>query len=96
MTVKVIIHRTFFEGYEDEIREMLFKYRRKAMQFKGYITGETLSLIENPNMVNVISCWQNIESWRAWQNSKERQDLENKIKIYQDGPTLCEEYNVGF
>lgn len=38
----------------------------------GYITGETLINIDDPEDFIVISTWKSPEDWKNWLNSKER------------------------
>ena len=90
--IKVLIKRTFKAGKEKEVRALLNKMRSDAMNIEGYMSGETLVGHDDPNKMLVISTWQNVESWRSWKNSDERNNNENMMEIYQDGPTEYEEY----
>ena len=87
--VRVIIeHRAKAKDVErviDIIREL----RDEAIKRQGYITGETLVNTEDASNVLVISTWQNLEDWKAWDTS------ETRVKITQQiYPLLVEPYTV--
>ena len=87
--VRVIIeHQAKAKGVErviDIIREL----RNEAMKQPGYITGETLVNTEDASNVLVISTWQNLEDWKAWDTSKTRVKITQPIY-----PLLVEPYTV--
>ncbi|MBW2168941.1 MAG: antibiotic biosynthesis monooxygenase, partial [Deltaproteobacteria bacterium] len=45
----------------------------------GYISGETLRSIDNPEEYLVIGTWQSVDVWKAWQSSEERAEIQDKI-----------------
>ena len=69
----------------DIIREL----RNEAMKQPGYITGETLVNTEDTSNVLVISTWQNLEDWKAWDTSETRLKITKPIK-----QLLVEPYTV--
>ncbi len=92
MIVKVIIKRDVKDGQEMEFFTHLKMFRTKAMDQKGYISGETLVCAEETNRVLVISKWESMEDWEAWKNNPERQVLDDEICKYQENPTIAEAY----
>lgn len=77
MAVKIFIKRRVPEDKEEKLIEMIKKLRSLAVAQPGYISGETLRSAVDPDEYLVISTWQNVEDWKAWESSEER----NKIQI---------------
>jgi len=96
MLAKILIKRQFKSGKEKEILSLLNKLRSIAMQQPGYVSGLTMSAPEDANNMMVISTWQSLEDWHAWQANTERNNLEAMLEIYQHKPTEYQEYVVGF
>lgn len=95
MIAKVIIKRKFIKNREKEIISLLNKMRSGAMNQPGYISGETLMQHENPQNMTVISTWKTMELWQQWKNNPDRKQYEAMLEVYQDGPTVYEEYVLG-
>jgi heme oxygenase (mycobilin-producing) len=85
--VKVLLERTIKGKHVGEIVRLLRQMRVLAMQQPGYISGETLHAVENPNHYLVISTWETMEHWQAWHNSAERRKLQAEIDGYLESPT---------
>jgi heme-degrading monooxygenase HmoA len=79
MAVRVLIEREIELGREVELHQLLVKLRAKAMQAKGYISGETLQALDNPNKFLVISTWNSAEEWKAWDNHPERKAFQEQL-----------------
>jgi len=77
--VKIIIKRRVAVGKEAELLPLLVKLRALATSQPGYISGETLRNIEDPEEYLVISTWQSIEHWKEWLASKERAEIQDQI-----------------
>ena len=71
MFVKVFIKRPIKEGEDDQAFSLLKKLRTIAMDHQGYISGETLVNVENPQELMVISTWQSLEDWERWRESEQ-------------------------
>jgi heme-degrading monooxygenase HmoA len=96
MAVKTLIKRVV---PEDKAREMipLFRQMRSlAMNQEGYISGETLRNLNNPEEFLVISSWESSDAWVKWLNSGERQEIQKKIDALLGGPTSYDVYHYGF
>jgi heme-degrading monooxygenase HmoA len=50
---------------------------------------------EDPDVMVVISTWEDLDSWHTWRNNKERHKFESMLEIYQEGPTEYDEYLLG-
>ncbi len=62
-----------------KLSEMLIELRNMANRQPGYISGETLRNVDDPNEYLVISTWKSQEAWERWLNNKDREDLEGRI-----------------
>ncbi|MGD8210157.1 MAG: antibiotic biosynthesis monooxygenase [Desulfobacterales bacterium] len=92
MIVKVFIKRKFQEGKESDVLQLLKQMRAKAMDYDGYISGETLISTTNPMEVMVISNWENLDCWAEWRNSQSRASIDSKLERLQDKPTEYEPF----
>ena len=79
MAVKIIIRRRIPKGNEAQVLPLLLDLRAKAMTHSGYISGETLRNVNNPEDYVIISTWKSVESWKAWEASKERAEILSKV-----------------
>lgn len=95
MIAKILIKRRFKEGNTPQIVQLLNEIRKIAMSWPGYQSGETLTKSGYPNDMVVISTWQSLEEWQAWKESNERKQYEAMLEVYQEGPTVYEEYLLG-
>ena len=85
--VKVLLERTIKGKNVGEIVRLLRQMRVLAMQQQGYISGETLHALNDPNHYLVISTWETIEHWQAWYNNPEWQKLQKEIDSFLESPT---------
>ena len=95
MAVKILIKRKFKEGEFKAGCKLITKVRYSAMNQEGYISSETLSDIEDPNRLVVVSMWQTLDSWDRWTGSELRKEHEDEIQSILDIPTEYEKYNLG-
>ena len=95
MAVKILIKRRLPLNKDKATVALLGQLRMLAMQQKGYISGETLRRIENPEEFLVISTWQSFEDWENWFNSSGRKELQSKIDILLGRETTYEVYQYG-
>ncbi len=72
MTIRVLIEREIEPGQEARLHQVMTQVRSKAMKARGYISGETLRALDNPNKYLVISNWNTIEDWKNWEKNPER------------------------
>jgi heme-degrading monooxygenase HmoA len=79
MAVKIIIKRKVTKGKEGQLLPLLLELRSKATTQPGYISGETLRNVNDPEDYVVISTWQSVEAWKAWEANKGRAEIQNKI-----------------
>ena len=95
MQAKIIIKRKFVKGKKNEIIALLREFRSSALNQPGYVSGETLTSIDDPQTMIVISTWQDLESWYKWKDNNTRKTLENMLRTYQEESTDYQECIVG-
>jgi heme-degrading monooxygenase HmoA len=79
MAVRIIIKRKVPKEKESKLLPLLIEMRSRATAQPGYISGETLRNVRDPEEYVVISTWQSEDAWKAWQSSKERAKIQEKI-----------------
>jgi heme-degrading monooxygenase HmoA len=85
--IKVMMERNIGGKNVPEIVRLLRQLRVKAMQQPGYITGETLHSVDNPNYYVVMSSWDSKEHWDAWVKNPERKKMSEEIDNLLESPT---------
>ena len=88
MAIRVLIERKIDTENEPSLNNLLRKLRSKAMSAKGYISGETLRSLNDPNEYLVISTWNSLDDWRRWEADKERQDIQSEIDSLLRAPAV--------
>ncbi len=73
MNAKILIKRRFKKGKQKEIIALLRELRSRALHQPGYISGETLSSSEDPQVLMVIGTWQDMENWYKWKQNSVQQ-----------------------
>ena len=76
MEVKVVLKRRVKKSVHDQLEPLLKQLRQMAMSQPGYISGQTLVNIENPNDFIVISNWKSRAEWLTWFESDERKQVQ--------------------
>jgi heme oxygenase (mycobilin-producing) len=79
MAVKIIIKRKVGKGKEGQLLPLLLELRSRAIIQPGYISGETLRNVDDPEDYVVIGTWQSAEDWKAWLADKGRSEIQSKI-----------------
>ncbi|MBM4274882.1 MAG: antibiotic biosynthesis monooxygenase [Deltaproteobacteria bacterium] len=85
--VKILLERSIKGKHVGKIVQLLRQLRVMAMQQPGYIGGETLHAVDDPNYYLVISSWESLEHWQAWFNNPERRKLQDELDKYSELPT---------
>ena len=62
-----------------ELLPLLIELRALATGQPGYISGETLRNVDDPEESLVISTWNSVEDWKTWLASGERDRVQGKI-----------------
>jgi len=85
--VKILLERTIKGKDVSKIVQLLRQMRVMAMQQPGYIGGETLHAVDDPNHYLVISTWETLAHWEAWHQNPERKKLQMELDGYLESPT---------
>ena len=96
MAVKVLIKRSVSQDQARALIPLVRQMRASAATQAGYITGETLRSLDNPEEFLVISTWQSSDDWKNWLKSEERNKVQNKIDDLLGGETKYEIFHYGF
>jgi heme-degrading monooxygenase HmoA len=76
--IKVVVERELKHG--EDIGRLLLELHMIAVQQKGHISNETWIDVSNNCNVTILSTWRSVEDWRAWELSKSRESILNKIE----------------
>ena len=79
MPIQVIIKRKWQINKPEELLPLLTELRSRAKEQPGYISGETLRSLDDPEDYMVVSNWETADDWKAWLQSKERRDLQGRV-----------------
>ena len=81
MAIEVLIKRRVKQGPQArKVVPLILRLRALATFQPGYLSGETLCNLDNPEDCLVISRWESREYWETWLNSKERSEIQKKIE----------------
>ncbi len=86
--VKVLLERTIRGKNVGDAVRLMRQMRVLAMQQPGYISGETLHAVDDPNHYLVISAWESLEYWQAWFNHPDRKKLQQEVDACLGSPTI--------
>lgn len=86
--VKVLLERTIRGKNVGDAVRLMRQMRVLAMQQPGYISGETLHAVDDPNHYLVISAWESLEYWQDWSNNPDRKKLQQEVDAYLGSPTI--------
>jgi len=86
--VKVLLERTIRGKHVVDAVRLMRQMRVLAMQQPGYISGETLHAVDDPNHYLVISGWESLEYWQDWFNNPDRKKLQQEVDTYLGSPTI--------
>ena len=92
MAIRVFIEREIQPGNDLKLHSLLMQLRTKAMLQKGYITGETLTDVNNPNKFLVIGTWNSIDELNGWMANPERKKLQDELDKVLKTPEKCTVY----
>ena len=96
MAVKIFIRRTVPQDKARKMIPLFRQMRASAATQSGYITGETLRSMDNPEEFMVVSTWQSSEDWNKWLKSEDRNKVQSKIDDLLGGETGYEIFHYGF
>ena len=96
MAVKVLIRRIVPRDQAKEMIPLFRQIRALAVNEKGYISGETLRNLEDPEEYFVISTWNSADDWKNWLENRERKKIQDKMDLLLKGETEYKILHYGF
>lgn len=79
MAIKIIIKRRVPKDKSAELLPLFIQLRALATAQPGYISGETLRNIDDPQEFLVIGTWQSLDNWQSWVSSKQRAEIQERV-----------------
>ena len=79
MPIQVIIKRKWQTDNPKALFPLLTKLRSLAKKQPGYISGETLRSLDDPEDYLVVSKWETADDWKKWLHSKERRNIQGEV-----------------
>ena len=92
MSITALIIRQYKER-EIEVREanrINLQLRALATVQPGFISGQSMFSIDNPNKIFVLSKWNEREDWENWTATASRKDFYKKIEKLLESPEEVE------
>ncbi len=78
--IRIIIERILAEGLEAHYEEAARAALMTTMAQPGFISGESLQDLGQPNRRIVLGTWRSRREWEAWFRSSERRDCMARIR----------------
>ena len=81
MAIQVLIKRKFVPEKAQAIAPLMIRLRSMASTRPGYLSSRSLRCLEpcQDNEYLIISTWQSVEDWKNWQQSLDRQAVQEEI-----------------
>ncbi|MFH0824199.1 MAG: antibiotic biosynthesis monooxygenase [Pseudomonadota bacterium] len=95
MAVKVLISRRFKGGKLEEAQKLLMEMRSVATLQPGYISGQTLIGVDNPDKVVVVSTWTGKKPWLEWLTCERRKELSGRLAEFLEDSETVETFWAG-
>ena len=92
--IRVIINRYFAEGMRENLLALQTKTRQNAIFSAGYISGESLQDMDDPQHNIVISSWRSKRDWEIWYSSSARKELAAEIAPMLDQPETITVFEI--
>ncbi len=93
MTIMVLLKRQVPKEKSEELKELIDRLRAATFGQPGYISGETLTRVDQPGECLVIAKWKSRADWERWIKRPERAKIQEKIDALLDTPTTYEIYD---
>lgn len=82
--IRVLIERHIAETLEEAYEQRARKVLQQAVSAPGFISGETLSDLHDPNHRITMANWRSEADWDRWFHSQERRDLMSELMPMMD------------
>lgn len=87
MEIKIVIIRKISEDQQSFVEPLLLELHTLAWKSEGYISGETLISVENPEERIVVSSWKSYDDWDNYRNNESVKELHSKVDQILGKPT---------
>jgi antibiotic biosynthesis monooxygenase (ABM) superfamily enzyme len=87
--IKVLIERQIASELAEHYHKVARDTLRAAMQWHGFISGESMKDVHNPNHRVVIASYRTPSDWSSWYHSDERKAMMETL-----APMLTEEEEI--
>jgi len=95
MTVTLMVERKVIPGAQDELSDLLRELRSKAVRQPGFISGETVVDLFNPQIFMTISTWASVSVWEAWEKNPDRLQTVRRINALLSGDPVVRLWTSG-
>ncbi|MEJ2641427.1 MAG: antibiotic biosynthesis monooxygenase [Desulfosarcinaceae bacterium] len=95
MAIKVFIKRRITPGKMAEVSRLITQARYNAMAQQGYISSETYTALEDPNLIMVLSMWHDLSDWYTYRESAQRVAHDAEITSLLSEAPIYEIYRLG-
>ncbi len=90
--IKVVVERELKHG--EDIGRLLLELHMIAVQQKGHVSNETWINASDSRNIVILSTWQSLEDWKAWEESQSRLNILQKIEPLVAGKTKIDVYEI--
>lgn len=77
--IKVLIERQIADGLAEHYEKAARNTLQVAMQAHGFISGEALHDMNNPNHRMILATFRTVQDWQRWCHSPERKEIMESI-----------------
>jgi heme-degrading monooxygenase HmoA len=96
MAVKILIERSMNPDNQGVVAELLMDLRAMAVHQQGYVSGETLFSVDRPGTHLVISTWESLRDWKAWEKNPQRTEIVSRIEALLISPSKVSVFATTF
>jgi quinol monooxygenase YgiN len=90
--VKIHIRRSVTDENKKALMILIRQLRSTIVGQPGYLSSETLTRVDTPGEILVVSKWQSDFYWKQWYDSPMRSEIQAKIDDLLGTETLYEIY----
>jgi len=83
--IRVIIERQIAESLEGAYEQRARSVLQQAVEVPGFISGESLKGMNNPNHRVILSTWRSTADWYRWYQSPQRRAMMTDLAPMLDG-----------
>jgi heme-degrading monooxygenase HmoA len=77
--IKIHIRRSVTDENKGTLMALIRQLRSTIVGQPGYLSSETLTRVDQPGEILVVSKWQSDFYWKQWYDSSTRSEIQAKI-----------------